>query len=80
MEHKCYFGEIVGDCFSAGHLGSTPGPGRVAQLAGELFRAAEGCGFNPWLGRVREATDRCFSLSLSPLPPLSLKIKKRTRG
>ena len=33
-----------------------------------------GCRFDPWSGYLREATDQCFSPSLSPSLPLSLKI------
>ena len=42
-------------------------------------------GYIPWLrarspfGGVREATDQCFSPSLSPSLPLSLKIKKKKK-
>ena len=36
-----------------------------------------GCGFDPWLGYVREATDQCFSLS----PPSSVsKVNKHILG
>ena len=35
-----------------------------------------GCGPGPWLGHVQEATDGCFSPSLSPSRPFSLKINK----
>ena len=36
-----------------------------------------GCGFDPWIGHVQEATDRCFSLTLMFLSfPSPLKIIK----
>ena len=69
-------------------------PGRVAQLAGASPATSKGhgfgsghgthrsCGFDPWLGRIQEATNRCFSLTwmflfLSPsLPSLYIFLKE----
>ena len=70
-------------------------PGQVAQLVGVLSHApkvvgsipGQGtcpcCKFDPQLGYVQEATNQCFSLSLSlsPLPASSLsKINEHLPG
>ena len=42
------------------------GGGRWAQLVGASFSTTKGCRFDPWLrGWEQEATDGCFSFSLS---------------
>ena len=46
-------------------------PSQVAQLVGALSRTPKGCRFDPRLGYIQKATNRCFSLCLSfsfPLP------------
>ena len=61
-------------------------PGWVAQLVGVLSHTPKGwgfnsgqdtylgCGFDPQLGHVREATNQCLSLTLMLSTPLSLKL------
>ena len=48
-------------------------PGQEAQLVGALSYTPKCCGFNPRSERVWEATNQCFSLSISPSLPVSLK-------
>ena len=45
-------------------------PGQVVQVVRQ-----KDYGFNPWSGHIREATDRCFSLT-SMLLPLSFSLSK----
>ena len=68
-------------------------PGQMAQLLGASSHTPKGWGFDPWLGRLLEATDGCFSFTLTflslptPLSQKSINIslvedlkKKRNRG
>ena len=64
------------------------GPDWCGSVSWTLFSKLKGHWFDSWLGRtpgfqtrsltggMREATDRCFSFSVSPSLPLSLKINK----
>ena len=53
--------QLVGHCPAKGHqLGSHQG-------------TCLGCGFDPWLGCIREATNQCFSLT-SMFPTFSLSL------
>ena len=67
--------QVSPDSFVARLVGCHPAKQEVASLtAGQ--GTCLGCRPGPQMRRMQEAIDHCFSPSLSPSPPLSLKINK----
>ena len=77
--HFCtskFFIKCMSSLTGVAHLvGPHPGKWMIASLIPSQGTCL-GCGFSPWSGHVQEATDTCFSPSLLPSLPISVKINK----